>query len=89
MNAFTHRDYSIPGMVFIRNYHERFEINNPGGFVGGVTPANILRHQPVTRSRYLVETVLLATRLVNRQNLGVPRIFRALLEEEKEPPVAA
>jgi ATP-dependent DNA helicase RecG len=25
--------------------------------------------------------------LVNRQNLGVPRIFRALLEEGKEPPV--
>ena len=29
---------------------------------------------------------LQATRLVNRQNLGVSRIFRALLEEGKEPP---
>jgi ATP-dependent DNA helicase RecG len=28
----------------------------------------------------------LAIHLVNRQNLGVPRIFRALLEEGKEPP---
>lgn len=46
----------------------------------------IMHHPPVTRNRYLVETVLLATRLVNRQNLGVPRIFRALLEEGKEPP---
>jgi len=87
LNAFAHRDYSIPGMVFIRHYRDRFEINNPGGFVGGVTPENILHHAPVTRNRYLVETVLLATRLVNRQNLGVPRIFRALLEEGKEPPV--
>ena len=86
MNAFAHRDYSIPGMVFIRHYPDRFEINSPGGFVGGVTPENILHHPPVTRNRYLVETVLLATRLVNRQNLGVPRIFRALLEEGKEPP---
>jgi len=86
LNAFAHRDYSIPGMVFLRHYRERFEINSPGGFVGGVTPENILHHAPVTRNRYLVETVLLATRLVNRQNLGVPRIFRALLEEGKEPP---
>ncbi len=46
----------------------------------------ILHHAPVTRNRYLVETVLLATRLANRQNLGVPRIFRALLDEGKEPP---
>lgn len=86
LNAFAHRDYSIPGMVFIRHYRDRFEINSPGGFTGGVTPENILHHPPVTRNRYLVETVLLATRLVNRQNLGVPRIFRALLEEGKEPP---
>lgn len=86
LNAFAHRDYSIPGMVFIRHYRDRFEINSPGGFTGGVTPENILHHPPVTRNRYLVETVLLVTRLVNRQNLGVPRIFRALLEEGKEPP---
>jgi ATP-dependent DNA helicase RecG len=86
LNAFAHRDYSIPGMVFIRHYRDRFEINSPGGFAGGVTPENILHHPPVTRNRYLVETILLATRLVNRQNLGVPRIFRALLEEGKEPP---
>jgi ATP-dependent DNA helicase RecG len=87
LNAFAHRDYTIPGMVFIRHYRDRFEINSPGGFAGGVTPENILHHAPVTRNRYLVETVLLATHLVNRQNLGVPRIFRALLEEGKEPPV--
>ncbi len=86
LNAFAHRDYLIPGMVFIRHYRDRFEINNPGGFAGGVSSENILHHPPVTRNRYLVETVLLATRLVNRQNLGVPRIFRALLEEGKEPP---
>lgn len=87
LNAFAHRDYSIHGMVFIRHFRDRFEINSPGGFTGGVSPLNILHHPPVTRNRYLVETILLAARLVNRQNLGVPRIFRALLEEGKEPPV--
>lgn len=87
LNAFAHRDYTIPGMVFIRHWRDRVEINSPGGFVGGVTPRNILHHPPATRNRYLVETILLATRLVNRNNLGVPRIFRALLEEGKEPPI--
>ena len=87
MNAFAHRDYSIPGMVFIRHWPDRLEINSPGGFIGGVTPRNILHHPPVTRNRYLVETILMAARLVNRSNLGVPRIFRALLEEGKEPPI--
>ncbi len=85
LNAFAHRDYTIPGMVFIWYYRDRFEINSSDDFVGGVTPENILHHAPVTRNRYLVETVLLATRLVNRQNLGVPRIYCGLLEEGKEP----
>lgn len=87
LNAFAHRDYTIPGMVFIRHWRDRIEINSPGGFVGSVTPQNILHHAPVTRNRYLVETILQATRLVNRNNLGVPRMFRALLREGKEPPI--
>jgi ATP-dependent DNA helicase RecG len=86
LNAFAHRDYREPGMVFIRHWRNRMEINSPGRFVLGITPENILHHPPTTRNRYLVETVLLATRLVNRNNLGVPRMFRALLEEGKEPP---
>jgi ATP-dependent DNA helicase RecG len=87
LNAFAHRDFALPGLIFIRHWRDRIEINSPGGFVGGVTPQNILHHPPATRNRYLVETILLATRLVNRNNLGVPRIFRALLEEGKEPPI--
>ena len=86
LNAFAHRDYSIPGMVFIRHWKAGIEVNSPGTFVGGVTPKNILHHAPVTRNRYLVETILQATRLVNRNNLGVPRMFQALLQEGKEPP---
>lgn len=87
LNAFAHRDYAIPSMVLIRHWRAGIEINSPGGFVGGITPQNILHHAPVTRNRYLVETILLATRLVNRHNLGVPRMFDALLREGKEPPI--
>jgi ATP-dependent DNA helicase RecG len=69
----------------IKQFKDRLEISNPGMFIGGVTPKNILHHDPVARNRNLVE-ILQKTRLVNRSNMGVPRIFKNLLMEGKEPP---
>ncbi len=85
MNAFSHRDFSRPGPILVKQYRDRLEISNPGKFIGGVTARNILHHDPVARNKRLVE-VLQKTRLVNRSNMGVPRIFRNLLMEGKEPP---
>lgn len=85
MNAFSHRDFTKPGPIMIKQYRDRLEISNPGKFIGGVTPRNILHHDPVARNKKLVD-VLQKTRLVNRSNMGVPRIFKNLLLEGKEPP---
>ena len=85
LNAFSHRDFIKPGTVMIKQFKDRLEISNPGTFIGGVTPRNILHHDPVARNRKLVE-ILQKTRLVNRSNMGVPRIFKNLLMEGKEPP---
>lgn len=85
MNAFSHRDFTKPGPIMVKQYKDRLEISNPGKFIGGVTPKNILHHDPVARNRKLVD-ILQKTRLVNRSNMGVPRIFRNLLLEGKEPP---
>ena len=85
MNAFSHRDFRKPGPIMIKQFKDRLEISNPGMFIGGVTPKNILHHDPVARNRKLVE-ILQKTRLVNRSNMGVPRIFKNLLMEGKEPP---
>jgi len=74
-----------PGTIMIKQYRDRLEISNPGKFIGGVTTRNILHHDPVARNKRLVE-VLQKTRLVNRSNMGVPRIFKNLLMEGKEPP---
>jgi len=86
LNAFVHADYRIHGPILVKQFRNRIEISNPGGLPGGITPDNILRHEPVPRNPTLVD-VLTRLRLVNRSNLGVRRMYQALLIEGKEPPV--
>ena len=85
LNAFCHASYRLPGPILVRQYKDRLEISNPGGFIAGISPENILHHQPAARNPHLVEA-LTRLRLVNRSNLGVPRVYRAMLIEGKEPP---
>lgn len=86
INALGHRDYAAPGTVSLKLYPDRLELSNPGGFVGGVTPENILHHPSTPRYPTLFQA-LARMRLANAANLGVPRVFRELLSEGKEPPV--
>ncbi|MBC2770961.1 ATP-binding protein [Pusillimonas minor] len=86
MNAFCHADLRIAGPVMVKLYRDRLEISNNGGFIAGITPENILHHQPAARNPLLVEA-LTRLRLVNRSNLGINRMFSSLLVEGKEPPV--
>lgn len=86
MNAFCHADLRLPSPILVRQFDRKLEITNPGSFVGGISADNILHHAPVSRNPCLVDA-LLRLRLVNRANLGVPRIYKALLVEGKEPPL--
>jgi ATP-dependent DNA helicase RecG len=86
MNAFCHADLRIAGPVMVKLYQDRLEISNNGGFIAGITPDNILHHPPAARNPLLVEAMT-RLRLVNRSNLGINRMFSALLSEGKEPPV--
>jgi ATP-dependent DNA helicase RecG len=85
VNAFVHRDYQAHGSVFVKLYPNRLEITNPGAFLGGITPENILHHESVPRYGALFGAVT-RMRLANAANLGVPRVFREFLCEGKEPP---
>lgn len=85
LNALCHADYRIAGPIMVKQYPDRIEISNNGGFIAGITPSNILHHQPAARNPLLVEG-LARLRLVNRSNLGVSRMYEALLMEGKEPP---
>lgn len=86
MNAFAHADYRAHGVIQVKLFDDRMEIANPGGFIGGISEANILRHAPVTRNPTLMNA-LISLNLANRNNLGVPRMYRALLQDGKEPPI--
>ncbi|PIY20714.1 MAG: AAA family ATPase [Deltaproteobacteria bacterium CG_4_10_14_3_um_filter_60_8] len=85
LNAMCHADYRIAGPIMVKQYPDRIEISNNGGFIAGITPENILHHQPAARNPLLVEA-LARLRLVNRSNLGISRMYEALLIEGKEPP---
>ncbi len=85
VNALVHRDFQAPGGVVLKQYPDRIEISNPGGFPGDVTADNILHHPSTPRYPALFG-ILTRVRLANAANLGVPRAFRDLLAEGKEPP---
>ena len=86
MNAFAHRDYRVPGAVMVKQYSDELTISSPGELIGGITPENILHHAPVSRNNALAN-ILEKLRLVNRSNLGVPRIYSSMLAEGKEAPI--
>ena len=78
LNALVHRDYFLHQSIHLTLHDGRAEITSPGGFTGGVTAKNVLRHPPVRRNPLLAD-VLQAIGLVNRAGLGVDRIYEELL----------
>ncbi len=85
LNALCHRNYLEPGSVYIRHSPGKMEISNPGGFIGGITPDNILVHEPKQRNRHLAE-ILEKIGLVERAGIGRRRIFIPMLSYGKMPP---
>ncbi|MBL8470701.1 MAG: putative DNA binding domain-containing protein [Rhodocyclaceae bacterium] len=86
LNALCHLDLRLASPVLVKQFPRKLEISNPGGLVGGITPANILHHPPLARNPLLVHA-LAKLRLVNRSNLGIGRMFEAMLIEGKQPPL--
>jgi len=85
LNAVLHRDYLSTGSVFVKHYPDRLEVSNPGGFIAGITPENILRQNSHPRNRRLAE-VLRRIGLIEKAGMGVKRIFYLQLVSGKLPP---
>lgn len=85
LNALTHRDYQSPGEILVRHSAKEMVVTSPGGFVDGITPENILRHEAVPRNRTLAN-VLVKLRLVESSGIGRRRIFRSALVFGKRLP---
>jgi ATP-dependent DNA helicase RecG len=78
LNAVSHRDYQKPDEIIFRHREEELTITSPGGFIAGITPNNILRHEPASRNRTLSEAFQ-HLHLVERAGVGSKRIYRTLL----------
>jgi ATP-dependent DNA helicase RecG len=85
LNAIAHRDYTITSEVVIKQYPNKINIVNPGGFPKGVTIENILTVSSTPRSRLMTE-ILEKTGLVERSGQGVDKIFSITLSEGKAEP---
>lgn len=85
LNAVTHRDYTDPGEVLIRHVVQELVVTSPGGFIGGITLQNILRHESAPRNRTLANAFL-KLRLVESAGTGRRKIFIPMLEYGKRMP---
>ena len=85
LNALTHRDYFLRQSIQLALSQDRLEIISPGGFIGGISPENVLRHPPVHRNELLAR-VFQTVGLVNRVGLGVDRMYEGLLRLGKAIP---
>jgi len=84
LNAISHRDYRLPGSVFIRQYSRKLVIESPGGFPEGVTQHNIY-NKHVPRNRRIAE-VFSKCGLVERSGQGMDRMYRECIKESKSIP---
>lgn len=85
MNALIHRNYLELGSVYLRQYHNRMEVSNPGGLVEGISPENFLHAEPRSRNRLLAE-IFQKLGLVERAGIGRLRLFLPTLQYGKRPP---
>lgn len=86
VNGITHRDWQAPAATEVEHVGDRYTVTSPGGFVGGVSPANIITHPSAPRYPRLAEA-LTALRIAERQGIGVDRMHRDLLAMGLPAPV--
>lgn len=85
LNAMLHRDFSQMGTVFIQWQPDHLLITNPGGFPAGVTPDNILVHEPKPRNPRLYAAAK-RIGLVEQTGRGVDKIFLGQLRYGRPAP---
>ena len=85
LNAIAHRDYQTSGAVYVKHYPDKIVIENPGGFLSGITTDNIITHPSVPRNKLIAET-LQRLKYVQRTGQGVDIIYREMLSSGKPYP---
>ena len=57
LNAMAHRDYQSMSAVYVKHYPDKIVIENPGGFLDGITEKNIITHPSASRNKLIAETL--------------------------------
>ncbi|MDP2359781.1 MAG: ATP-binding protein, partial [bacterium] len=74
LNALFHRDYRRMGTVHLQWHPDRLELTSPGGFPEGVTPTNLLVHEPLPRNARLYAAAK-RIGLVEQTGRGVDKVY--------------
>ena len=80
-----HRDYQSNAAVYVKQYPDRIVIENPGGFLDGITEDNIITHPSIPRNKLIAET-LQNLKYVQRTGQGVDIIFKDMVSMGKPYP---
>ncbi len=85
LNALSHRDYQSNAAIYVKQYPDRIVIENPGGFLDGITENNIITHPSVPRNKLIAET-LQNLKYVQRTGQGVDIMFKDMVSLGKPYP---
>lgn len=85
VNGVVHRDWLSPQPTVVEHVGDMLTVTSPGGFIGGVSPTNIITHPAVPRYRSLAEAMA-ALRLAEREGIGVDRMVRDMLAVGQHEP---
>lgn len=78
VNGVVHRDWQTPNPTTVEHTGATLVVSSPGGFVGGVTPENIITHPSEPRYRALAE-MMASLRVAEREGIGVDRMVREMI----------
>lgn len=84
LNAVSHRDYQLAPPVFVRQFAQRIEVDNPGGLPPDVTIENILERQSPRNRR--IADIFAKCGLVERSGQGMDLIYSRSIRQAKALP---
>ena len=85
VNGVVHRDWHSATPTTVEHVGDTITVTSPGGFIGGVSPSNIITHPAVPRYRSLAEA-LAALNLAEREGIGIDRMVQDMLAQGHQPP---
>ncbi len=86
VNGCVHRDWLNLDPTLVEHTGSTLVVISPGGFVGGITPQNIITHPSQPRHRSLAE-LFAALRLGEREGIGFDRMVLDMVRFGYQPPI--